>query len=202
MDCRTARSNNPDEWMESCPEASRPVCELLREWILSWEPELRESIKWNMLCYSGKKLVCAIGGFKRHAGLTFFRGRELPAALEICDQGAQSVSIMSMKIPSVECLDRGATRRLLRAAVQLDESVPPIRLSKQPRPLPPVPAALAKALRKNQTASAHWKALSPSCQREYIVWVGTAKRPETLAKRLGETVAALERGRKWAQRRA
>jgi len=201
MDCRSARTKNPDLWLESCPDLSRPVCERLREWILSWEPELKESIKWNMLCYSGERLVCAVGGYKRNAGLTFFRGRELVEAQGLCDQGEGNVSIMSMKIASLEAMDRGALKRLLRAAVRLDESVPPPRPVKAPRPMPPVPPALAMALKQDRAAQSNFAALSPSCQREYLVWTGSAKRPETLAKRVEETLTALRSGRKWAQRR-
>ena len=38
-------------------------------------------------------------------------------------------------------------------------------------------------------------------QREYKVWISTAKQPETITKRLAETLRALSRGKKWAQRR-
>jgi hypothetical protein len=33
------------------------------------------------------------------------------------------------------------------------------------------------------------------------VWISTAKQPETIARRLAETLQALSRGKKWAQRR-
>ena len=57
------------------------------------------------------------------------------------------------------------------------------------------------AVKKNRAAAEYFKALAPSCQREYLVWVSTAKLPETRARRLKETLAALRKGRKWAQRK-
>jgi len=202
MDCRPAQTKNPDLWLENRPDISRPLCETLREWILSWEPDLTESIKWNMLCYSGQKLVCALGGYKKCAGLTFFRARELPDAATLCDQGAENAAIMSTRITSLESFDRGALRRLLRAAVRLDESVPPPRPErKEPRPLPEVPAVLAKALKQNRVAREFFATLKPTYRREYIFWVGMAKRPETQQRRLTETMTALAAGRKWAQRK-
>jgi uncharacterized protein YdeI (YjbR/CyaY-like superfamily) len=202
MDCRPARTKNPDLWLESTPEVSRPLCETLREWILTWEPELTESIKWNMLCFSGRKLVCALGGYKRCAGLTFFRGKELAEAAALCEHGAKSAAIMSMRIFSLEALDRGALRRLLRAAVRLDETVPPPRPERAaPRPLPEIPPVLAAAFRRNRSAREFFGALKPTYQREYILWVGMAKRPETQRQRLTETIAALAAGKKWAQRK-
>jgi uncharacterized protein YdeI (YjbR/CyaY-like superfamily) len=201
MDVRPSRTNNPDVWLETCPEISRALCETVREWILTWEPDLSESIKWNMLCYSGQKLVCALGGFKKWAGITFFRGAELPDAAVLCDQGAGNASVMTLRFASMETLDRWALKRLLRAAVHLDETVPPLRPVREPRPLPEMPVELARALRNNGAAMRFFESLKPTYQREYLIWVGTAKRAETRQQRLAETVAALTAGRKWAQRK-
>ena len=47
------------------------------------------------------------------------------------------------------------------------------------------------ALREDPKAAAGFRALAPSCQREYIVWVRSAKRTETRERRLRETLAAV-----------
>lgn len=56
-------------------------------------------------------------------------------------------------------------------------------------------------LKKNKKAAAFFETLRPTYQREYKVWMSTAKQPETIARRLAETLQALSRGKKWAQRR-
>lgn len=202
MDCRPSRTKHPDLWLETCPEISRPLCETLREWINAWEPDLTEAIKWNMLCFSGCKLVCALGAFNKFAGLTFFRGREIPEAESLCDPASATASVRTLRFTSMDALDRGAVRRLLRAAVRLDECVPPPRPQRTaPRPLPPMPPALAAALKQNRAAREFFDSLKPTYQREYLIWTGMAKRPETHQKRLAETVTALAAGRKWAQRK-
>jgi len=202
MDCRTARMKNPELWLESCPEVSRPLCETLRDWIHAWEPDLSESIKWNMLCFSGRKLVCALGAFKKHAGLSFFRGGELPEAEALCQHTSAQGVMRTLRVTNSEALVRGALRRLLRAAVRLDECVPPPRPARTaPRPRPPMPPALAAALRRNRAARVFFETLKPTYQREYLMWIGMAKRPETQQQRLAETVTALAAGRKWTQRR-
>ena len=92
-------------------------------------------------------------------------------------------------------------QRLLHAAVALDAD----ESAKPPTPKQraewPMPAALAKALKQNPAAAAGFKAMSISCQREYKVWISTAKQEETLQRRLGETLRALASGKKWAQRK-
>ncbi len=61
--------------------------------------------------------------------------------------------------------------------------------------------AVGKALKKNKTAAVGLEKMSKSCQLEYKVWISTAKQPETIERRLKETIAALADGRKWAQRK-
>lgn len=201
MDVRASRTNKPDTWMDTCPEFSRPICEQLRAWVFRWQPDLKESIKWNMLCYSGRKLVVAIGGFKKHAQVVFFRGTELedPAAL-FCG-GEQNTSIRNVTIKSLDGFNWRALRDLIQSAVLLDANpdLPPPPPRK--REEWPMPEALEKALKKNKKAADFFASLKPTYQREYKVWISTAKRPETVDKRLKETLLALESGRKWAQRK-
>ena len=54
---RRAKTTDPDEWLEQAPNFSRGMAAQVREWFLHWEPDLSESIKWNNLCFSGRKLA-------------------------------------------------------------------------------------------------------------------------------------------------
>jgi len=205
MDCNPARTKDPIEWLETCPEFSWPLANQLREWILEWEPDLAESIKWNMLCFSGRKLVCGLSACKHHLGLSFFRGTELPDPAKLFTLGGENnTNIRSLRLTSLDDFNRTALRDLLHAAVELDAepSLPP--LPKKKRKPFPVPDYFAEALKqkKNRIAAENFKKLAPSCQREYIVWLTFAKPPETRARRLKETLAALANGRKWAQRKS
>ena len=191
--------------METCPDFSLPLAQQLREWILTWEPDLTESIKWNNLCYSGRKLIVGIAACKAHAALFFFRGTELadPAGL-FRPEGGKNTNVRSIRITSLEGFNRGALRELLRAAVELDAdpTLPPApKVKRKPWPMP---AFFKKALsqKKNRSAAESFHRLAPTYQREYIVWLTMAKRPETRARRLKETLAALAGGRKWAHRKA
>jgi len=202
MDVRRSQTKDPIEWLETRPEFSWPMANQLREWILEWEPDLTESIKWNMLCFSGRKLVCGISACQRHLSMAFFRGTELADPAKLFTAGGENnTNIRSVRFTALEEIDRGAFRELLRAAVELDAepSVPP--LPKKKRKPFPVPDYFAKALGKNTRAAAFFASLAPTYQREYIVWLRSAKLPETRARRLKETLAALVAGRKWAQRK-
>jgi uncharacterized protein YdeI (YjbR/CyaY-like superfamily) len=59
-----------------------------------------------------------------------------------------------------------------------------------------VPQDLSQALEHNKTAREFFEKLAPTYQRHFIGWIVTAKRPETRAKRLKESLAMLARGEK------
>ncbi|MEZ5386577.1 MAG: YdeI/OmpD-associated family protein [Prosthecobacter sp.] len=200
MDCSRPKSRDPDTWLDFAPTASATMAAEVRGWIQRWEPDLTESIKWNMLCFSGRKLVCGLSACKKHLGVTFFRGTELRDITTLFDRGEGNTSILSFQVHSLNELDPRAFRRLLHAATALDASgtLPPPTKTRQQWPMPEV---LAAALKKNRAAAAGFAALKPTYQREYLVWISTAKQPATIQRRLDETLRALAHGRKWAQRK-
>jgi uncharacterized protein YdeI (YjbR/CyaY-like superfamily) len=100
-------------------------------------------------------------------------------------------------------LNREAFRSLLHAAVELDAdpTIPPApKVKRRPWPMPDF---FKKALseKRNRAAAESFRNFAPTYQREYIIWLTMAKQPETRARRLKETLAALAGARKWAQRK-
>ena len=201
MDCSRTPTRDPETWLDLAPEASQAMARQVRAWIQRWEPDLNEAIKWHMLCFTGRKLVCGLSACQKHLGITFFRGTELRGVTKLFTDGESNTSILSIRVTSLDKLDAQALRRLLHAAVALDAD----ETAKPPPPKKreewPMPDALAKGLKKDKKAAAFFETLKPTYQREYKVWISTAKQPETIAKRLAETLRALSRGKKWAQRR-
>ena len=204
MDCSRAKTKNPDAWLEVAPDFSRPMAAELRDWIFRTAPDLTESIKWNCLCFSGRKLVCGISPCKKHLGIVFFRGTELGDPARLFDPvGEGNTNIRSIRLTSLSQLNRKALARLLLAAVELDArpDVPPApKVKRAPWPMPDF---FAKALsqKKNRRSAEGFARLSPTCQREYLVWLTTAKREETRAQRLNQTLKALAADRKWIDRK-
>lgn len=203
MDCARTTARDPEAWLDNAPEFSQAMARQVRDWVQRWEPDLTESIKWNMICFSGRKLVCAISACKKHLGVSFFRGVELRemTATDLFVGGEQSTSIQTLRITDPKQLNATKLRALVHAAVALDadESARPPPPKKKAEW--PMPEALAKALKENKTAAANFEAFKPTYQREYKVWVSTAKQPETIQKRVEETVCALAKGLKWVDRK-
>lgn len=200
-DWRKPVIKNPDRWLEQAPEFSRPICAQLRDWIQRWEPDLEPSVKWGALCFKARKLVVGLGAFKHHAGLTFFRGTELPDDAGLFNQGEENVSIRTIRITTLENFNQRALKRLLHLAVELDYEPAMPKPPKAKRPQLPMPPEFAKALKGNPAAAANFEKMSFSCQREYLAWIGSAKREETKARHIAQAIAALSKGYRWVDRK-
>ncbi len=59
-----------------------------------------------------------------------------------------------------------------------------------------VPDDLAAALTVDATAREAWERLAPSHKKSYLSWIGDARRPETRARRVAETVRRVAEGRR------
>ena len=78
----------------------------------------------------------------------------------------------------------------LRVAPTDNSSAPP-----QPA-IPDLPASIATALKANPQAWRFFRELAPTYRRHFVVWIHTAKRPETREKRIRESIALLAAGKK------
>ena len=87
--------------------------------------------------------------------------------------------------PGQALIDEGKRRGKWKAAAE-----------KAAKPVPDLPEELAVALRKNQRAAKGFDALTPACQRQYILWIADAKRTETREKRAKEATKLLAEGKK------
>ena len=66
-----------------------------------------------------------------------------------------------------------------------------------PKPaIPELPAYVAKAFKTNREAWQHFQALPRRSRRDFVVWIHTAKRPETRERRIRESMALLAAGKR------
>ena len=88
----------------------------------------------------------------------------------------------------------------LKAAGQLTPAglaAAPTSNTYAPRPVIPIlPGYIAKALKTNSSAWKFFQELAPTYRRDFVVWIHTAKRPETRARRIRESIELLAAGKK------
>ncbi len=63
-----------------------------------------------------------------------------------------------------------------------------------------VPADLAASLAARPGADERWEAMVASARRPYLLWIATAKRPETRARRVLETADRVALGLRYEDR--
>jgi uncharacterized protein YdeI (YjbR/CyaY-like superfamily) len=88
----------------------------------------------------------------------------------------------------------------LKAAGQLAApglAMAPTENSYLPKPtIPELPTYVAKAFKTNPRAWQHFQALAHRERRNFVVWIHTAKRPETRERRIRESIERLSAGKK------
>ena len=184
-----------DTYIETkAADFARPILRHLRAVMHDACPDGEEGIKWGMptFLYKGK-ILSGIASFKAHATFNFWAGSQ------VVDTGDKAATGMGQfgRITSVDELpDRATLVELTHKAMALiDEGVKPVR-NKHEKPPLTVPQDLRVAIDGSPSAKATWDAFPPSCQREYVEWVTEAKRDETRTKRLTQTIAQLEEGKR------
>jgi uncharacterized protein YdeI (YjbR/CyaY-like superfamily) len=62
--------------------------------------------------------------------------------------------------------------------------------------IPELPAYIASAFKTNEKAWKTFQALAPTYRRHFVVWIETARRPETRERRIRESIELLSAGKK------
>lgn len=183
-----------DAYIERQAEFAKPILTHLRAVLHEACPDCEETLKWSSpsFVYKGK-ILAGFAAFKAHAAFGFWAGSQ------ILETGARQESAMGQfgRLTSLDDLPPRATLiELAKKGVKLiDEGVKPVR-DKHRKPPFTVPQDLRAGLDANPAAATTFDGFPPSCQREYVEWVTEAKRDETRAKRLAQTVEWLAEGKR------
>ena len=94
----------------------------LRKLILEASPELAEEWKWDTPVFSHKGNVVAIGTFKGHLKLNFFKGASIKDPKKLFNAGLDAKATRGMDIKEGAAIDESALQELVRAAVALNAS--------------------------------------------------------------------------------
>ncbi|MEA3033004.1 MAG: hypothetical protein QOH86_1020 [Sphingomonadales bacterium] len=183
-----------DAYIARQADFARPILEHLRRIVREAAPEVAETIKWSMPHFTYKgRLFAGMAAFKAHASFGLWQASallgETGAEREAMGQFGRLTSIADLP-PEAEL------RALIGRAASLAEAGPKPRPKKPPKPELPTPDDLRAALDAEPKAAATFDSFPPSCRREYVEWVTEAKRPETRAKRLAQTVEWLAEGKR------
>ena len=184
-----------DAYIERAAPFARPILAHARALVHQACPQVEETIKWGMPTFvHAGGILCGMAAFKQHASFGFWKHALVVGEGEPRDGMGSYGKMLS--------LDDFPAKKIvlahIRKAMKLNEDgvkMPAARKAASKLP-PEMPEDLVAALNRDNAAKATFDAFPPSCRREYIEWIVEAKREETRAKRLAQTVEWLAEGKR------
>ncbi len=191
-----------DRYVAKAAPFAQPVLKHLRAAVHEGAPGVVEEIKWSrpFFVYEGV-ILGNMSAFKEHCSFGLW-GAEI--AQQLREEGVASKEGMGTfgRIKKLEDLPpkkqlvsyvKAAARKIAEGERTKSIDRPkPVRVAKAEVT---VPEALLAALKKNKAAAARFETMSPSCRKEYCVWIAEAKRDETRDKRVAQAVEWIADGK-------
>jgi uncharacterized protein YdeI (YjbR/CyaY-like superfamily) len=192
-----------DAYIAKSKPFAQPILIHIRELVHKACPGAVETIKWSRPFFEYKDIILGnMSGFKEHCSFGFW-GEEIAAVLRDAKLLQPDAMGSLGRITRIEDLpdDKQLLSLLRQAAGFIDMGQCTSRIAARHKVVKaPVPVAMAnpeftRALKANQKAATAFASFSPSCKREYIEWIGDAKRAETRDKRIATAIDWISEGK-------
>jgi len=92
----------------------------LRKLILAADPGITEEWKWGTPVWSHNGNVVAVGAFKDHLKINFFKGASLPDPHSLFNAGLDAKATRAIDLSDGDKINEAALKELVRAAVALN----------------------------------------------------------------------------------
>jgi hypothetical protein len=187
-----------DAYIAKAQPFARPILQAIRAALLNSAPDLEQTLKWGMPTFTYKgKILCNMAAFTRHATFGFWYGELVTGGTGTRMQAMGDLG----RIVSVDELPDAVDFAgwVAKAKQLIDDGVKPPHVEgrgKHAKPEIEMVPAFQVALDADETAKATWDGFPPSCRREYLEWIVSAKRDETREKRIATTIAQLAEGKR------
>lgn len=89
----------------------------LRNVISDADSKLTEEFKWNTAVWSAKGNVCALGAFKDHIKINFFKGALLPDPHHLFNSGLEAKASRAIDLYEGDAVNESHLKALVRAGV-------------------------------------------------------------------------------------
>lgn len=197
---KSVRSPLVDAYIAKAAPFAQPILTHVRELVHKAVPGVEEAIKWShpFFMYGGI-ILGNMAAFKQHCAVGFW-DKKVAGTLGASGKSNEAMGTFG-RVETLDDLpsDKELIAYFKQAAAAIDAGTRtksytrPQRVAKAEAA---VPVELVAALKKNKAAQKSFDAFAPSNRREYIDWIADAKRDETRAKRVAQTVAWLVEGKR------
>ena len=184
-----------DAYIAKAAPFAQPILRHVRKLVHAACPEVQETMKWRIPHFDYHGIMLGMAAFKEHCSIGFWKGELILGKRAGSDGGMGHFGkITSLKdLPS----DKQFVEYVRKAAALNKQGIkkPADLKPKSARPELTIPEYFRTALRKNKKATATFAGFSYTNKKEYLDWLSEAKREETCAKRLKNTIDWLAEGK-------
>ena len=110
-----------DKQIADLPDWRGHVFAKLRRLIHEADPNLTEDWKWNTAVWANNGLVCAVGAFRDHLKINFFKGASLSDPHGLFNSGLDAKVARSIHIAEGDRINEPALKELIRAAAAFNK---------------------------------------------------------------------------------
>jgi Uncharacterized conserved protein len=111
-----------DKQIADLPDWRGQMFAKLRKLIQQADPDLVEDWKWDTAVWTYKGPVCAVGAFKDHMKINFFKGASLPDQHHLFNSGLEAKTSRSIDLNEGDSIDDAALQDLIRSAVAYNKA--------------------------------------------------------------------------------
>ncbi len=104
-------------YIDGLPPWQRDLLGRLRQLVHDADPEIVEEWKWDTPVFSHAGNVCAIGVFKDHVKLNFFKGASLADPDGLFNAGLEAKTSRAIDLAQGDDVDEDALKRLITTAI-------------------------------------------------------------------------------------
>ena len=106
-----------DKQIEDLADWRGQMMAQFRKLIHEADPDVTEEWKWDTAVWSHNGLVCAVGAFKDHLKINFFKGASLSDPQGLFNAGLEAKATRAIDFHESDKVDTSALKDLIRTAV-------------------------------------------------------------------------------------
>jgi hypothetical protein len=114
----TAASDEIEAYIAGLDGWQQATARRLRALVHEADPGITEEWKWGTPVFAHSGMVCAIGAFKDHLKVNFFKGASLPDPSGLFNAGLEAKASRAIDIAEGDTIDEPALLHLIREAVR------------------------------------------------------------------------------------
>jgi uncharacterized protein YdeI (YjbR/CyaY-like superfamily) len=169
-----------DKYIEALPTWSKKICQKLRNIALTADTAIIEDWKWGPNYYCDG-MLCGFAAHQKFVNFVFFQGALLKDKKKILQHNEGSLHNRHLRYTDVKEINEDVLLTYLFEAIDNNKQGNKLLVTKDKTI--PIPADVKKAFSKHGVLQ-DYENMTFSRRKEYMYWFNSAKREETLTKRI------------------